>query len=276
MDAPEAPPHVEVGEAFAYAVPDPRRGALWTGAAPVEASAGRVALAVGGGWLATFEGLQGAGGGLALETGWSPSARIALTALVGGGAGTLREGGELGPGRAWGALVGARWLVVDAPAARVAAFLVGGAGAGGGFDGGLFGGVGGGFWQGAAGGAGTGAADAGARVAPTSVVGAGVAFEMPFYGEVVVDAAVPVGGFVLTGALPPDVPLAVGRFAPLFLLSEAGFTWRLAEDVSFRLGYVALASSWSWRWHPGAWTLDVSGQTNLLTGHLSVKLGRTF
>jgi hypothetical protein len=92
----------------------------------------------------------------------------------------------------------------------------------------------------------------------------------------VVDVALPLGGAVLDGALPAAVPLAAGRYAPLFLLAEAGFTWRIREDLSFRLGFVSLASSWSWRWQPGAWSLDVSGQTNLLTGHLSVRAGRTF
>lgn len=240
----------DADSAFADLAPDPRRGAFWPGAAPTEGGAGRIAVGVGGGWLATWKGLQVAGGGAALDAAWAVSPRVALTVAAGVGAGTVRERAALGAGDGWAALAGARWLVVDAPRARVAPFFVAAVGRG-------------------------AREDAGTVEVPTSLVGGGVAFEVPFYG-LTVDIALPVGGVVTSGALPDGAPLTPGPFAPLFLLAEAGFTWRLSEKATFRLGYVALAASWSWRWHEGPWTLDISGQTNLLTGHLATRVGRVF
>ncbi len=245
---------------FARPTTDPRRGVLWAGAAPLAAGSGRVGVGVGGGWLATWNGLQVAGGGAELDAAWAISRRVAVSATVGVAGGTLRDAGALGPARGWAALASARWLVVDAPRARVAPFFAAAVGAG---------------VTGAAATSGAGSGGAGDGDPPTSLVGAGVAVEVPFYA-VTFDVAVPLGGVVTTGALPDVVPLAPAPFAPLFLLTEAGFTWRLGEHTSFRLGYVALATSWSWRWHDGPWTVEVSGHTNLLTGNLSTRLGYVF
>ncbi|MFN7144468.1 MAG: hypothetical protein ACK4YP_11870, partial [Myxococcota bacterium] len=210
--------------------------------------------------------LQVAGGGAEVDAAWAVSRRVAVTGTFGVAGGTLRSEGALGPARGWGTLVSARWLVVDAPRARVAPFLAAAVGAG---D----------AWDTPDGPAGTdlaaGEALAPREGAPTSVVGGGLALEVPFY-EVTFDVAVPLGGVVVTGAIPETIPLAPGPFVPLFLLTEAGFTWRLGDHTSFRLGYVALATSWSWRWHDGPWTVEVSGYTNLLTGNLSTRVGWVF
>lgn len=221
--------------AFLEPIADPRRGFLWAGAAPVAAGSGRVGVGVGGGWVATWEGVQALGAGAELDLAWAPTRRGALTATVGAGVGRLT--GE--EARGLGAVVSGRWLVLDDERARIAPFV---AVAGGTTD------------------------TAGAVIA-----GGGVAAEIPFY-SVVFDVSLPVGGVVVAGSL-PDVPLTPGPFAPLFVLTEAGFSWRLGSSSSFRLGYLAAATTWSWRWHRGPLTVEVSAYTNLLTGNLSARAG---
>lgn len=244
---------------FAAPVVDPRRGLLWAGAAPMEAGAGRVGGGVAGAWFATWKGLEVAGGGAEVDAAWAPTGAFAVAVTAGGALGGVQATDPpsdnpfarffaLRPASGWAGVVSARWLVVDTPGARVAPFVAGGLGA-----------VGGGPED----------------TAPIGVVGGGVAVEVPFY-DVVFDVALPLGGVVVTGELPETVPLAAGRFAPLFLLGEAGFTWRLGPYTSFRLGYVALATSYSWRYRRGPLTVEVSGHTNVLTANVSTRVGWAF
>lgn len=228
---------------FIEPIADPRRGILWAGAAPVDRGTVRVGVGLGGGWFAAWQGsapeLELAGGGVELDAAWAPHRRVALAVTAGVGAAPF---GAWGPAEGVGGVVSARWLVLDGPSARVAPFVAGGYGVGSASDVGL------------------------------GVVGAGLAVEVPLYG-VVFDLALPLGGFVVSGSLPDEVPLALGPFAPLFLLGECGFTWRLGEHTSFRLGYLAAAPSWSWRWRGRAATVEVSGHTNVVSGNLSVRVG---
>jgi len=241
---------VEEAGAFGAGAVDPRRGLLWAGAAPMDAGTGRLGVGLGGAWFATWTGLQVAGGGAELDLAWAPSRRLALSvtgAVVTGGArGTDRSAGffDLDPTAGWAGLGSGRLLVVDGPSARVAPFVAGGVGSLGGRD-------------------------------PIGVVGGGVAVEVPFY-DVVLDLALPLGGAVVAGELPASVPLAVGGFAPLFLLFEAGFTWRLGAHTTFRLGYVALATSYSWRYRRGPLTVELTGHTNVLTANVSGRVGWSF
>jgi len=225
-----------VESAFAAPAPDSRRGLLWTGAAPVEAGKVRLGVGTGGGWLATFSGLQVAGGGAEVDGAWAITERVAWTATAGAGVGWLRQEG---PVRGFGGVSGLRVLLVDAERIRFATFA------------------------------------AGAGAPGLGMVGGGVAIELPVYA-VCFDLALPLGGVVVAGTLPDAIPLTSGPFAPLFLLGEAGFTWRLGDHTSFRLGYVALATSWSWRWQDDRFTLEVSGYTNGLTGNASVRGGVVF
>ncbi len=253
----EAPGH------FAGASVDPRRGLLWAGAAPMDAGSGRLGVGVGGAWLATWKGLHVAGGGAELDLAWAPTRRLALSVTgavaTGGARAEGATGGALAPGATTGDLAGffaldpasgwagmgsARYLVVDGPRARVAPFVAGGVGA------------------------------LGERGA-VGVVGGGLAVEVPFY-DVVFDLALPLSGAVVAGELPASVPLAVGDFAPLFLLFEAGFTWRLGPYTTFRLGYVALATSYSWRYRRGPLTVELTGHTNVLTANVSGRVGWGF
>ncbi|MES2645189.1 MAG: hypothetical protein V4850_37220 [Myxococcota bacterium] len=244
---------------FSVSVPDPRRGLLWAGAAPMDAGTGRLGGGVAGAWFATWKGLQVAGGGAEVDAAWAPTRRIAVALTVGVGTGGARPedapevevwSGQiagfftLAPASAGAAFASARYLAVDAPGARVAPFLAGGIGRVG------------------AGG-------------PIGIVGGGVAVEVPFY-DVVFDLALPLGGWLVMGELPDTIPLAIGPFAPLFLLGEAGFTWTLGPHTSFRLGYVALATSYSWRYHHGPLTVEVSGHTNFLTANASTRVGWAF
>ena len=253
--APQAP-----GPMVGTAV-DPRRGILWAGAAPMVAGSGRVGLGVAGGWLGSLEEwrpvIAGAGVGLELDAAVAPTPQLALTATIAVSGGELRRDGALAPGQATGGIVAARWLVVDNPLVRVAPFVAGGVGVGG--DVGLAA-----LYTGGDG-----------VSAPVSVLGGGVAFELPFH-EVLVDVALPLGGVVLDGALPAGIPLTGGPYVPLFLLAEVGFTWQLGPYTSFRLGYLAVATSWSWRYHRDAFTLEVSGYTNVLTGSLATRAGWAF
>jgi hypothetical protein len=244
---------------FSASIPDPRRGLLWAGAAPMDAGTGRIGVGVAGAWYATWKGLQVAGGGVEVDAAWAPTRRLAVALTVGVGTGGARPedapeikvlSGQvagfftLEPASAGAAFASARYLVVDAPGARVAPFVAGGIGRVGEGD-------------------------------PIGIVGGGVAVEVPFYA-VVFDLALPLGGWVVTGELPDSIPLAFGGFAPLFLLGEAGFTWTLGPHTSFRLGYVWLATSYSWRYHNGPLTVEVSGHTNLLTANASTRVGWAF
>jgi hypothetical protein len=237
---------------------DPRRGILWAGAAPMAAGTGRLGIGAAGGWFASWAGakpvLGGAGAGVEVDAAWAPTRRVAFTATAGAGTGTFRTGGALAPLDATGGIVAARWLAVDAPRVRVAPFVAGGLG--------VVADV-------------PPAAGTDPFADPVAVVGAGVALEIPFY-DVLVDAELPVGGLVLAGELPDGLPLVAGPYVPLFLLTEVGFTWRLGPDTSFRLGYLAVATSWSWRYRHDHFTLEVSGYTNVLTGSLSARAGWAF
>ena len=195
-----------------------------------------VGVGVGGGWVATWEGLVAVGAGMELDLAWAPSRRFAVTAA--GGSGVARVLGD--EVRGAGAVVSARYLLKDDGVARIAPFV-------------------------AVAGEDTVLGD------PVVVAGGGIAAEIPVY-TVCFDVSLPLAGAVAVGEL-PDLPLTPGRFAPLFFLTEAGFTWHLGPSSSFRLGYLAAASTWSWRWHPGPLTLEMSAYTNLLTGNLSVRAG---
>lgn len=94
----------------------------------------------------------------------------------------------------------------------------------------------------------------------------GVALEVPFYA-VLVDASVPLGGASF-GAAP--------AFLPTMLLAELGFTWTLGERTSVRLGYLAAAATISWRWRSGPWTVEVGGDTNVVSGNLAGRVGVAF
>lgn len=156
---------------------------------------------------------------------------------------TTVAGGRANFGDGAGAMVAARWLF-DGERIRVAPFFAGGVG------------------QAAEGG-------------PVAAVAAGVSLEVPFY-TVLVDVSVPVLGWSAWNT--PTLPFSLGdpRLLPAFLLVEAGFTWRLSPQTTFRLGYLALATSWSWRWANERWTVEVSGHTNVVTGSLSVRGGVRF
>jgi hypothetical protein len=94
----------------------------------------------------------------------------------------------------------------------------------------------------------------------------GVALEVPFY-DVLIDVSLPLGGAAFGETV---------TFVPTMLLVEAGFTWRLGEFTSFRLGYLAAAASWSWRWRRGPWTVEIGGNTNVVTGNLATRVGVAF
>lgn len=249
---------------FSTSAVDPRRGLLWAGAAPMDAGSGRIGAGVAGAWFATWKGLQVAGGGAEVDVAWAPTRRFAVTVTGGVGTGGVRPAGAsdaalgsadfdaearadffaLTPASGWATFASARYLVFDGPGARVAPFVAGGLGRA-------------------------------AEDAPIGLVGGGVAVEVPFY-DVVFDLALPLGGVVLTGELPDTIPLTPGAFAPLFLLGEAGFTWTLGPHTSFRLGYVALATSYSWRYRDGPLTVELSGHTNFLTANASARVGWAF
>ncbi|MDP2308248.1 MAG: hypothetical protein Q8P18_19675 [Pseudomonadota bacterium] len=265
-EAPADIPEIDTAIAggFSASVADPRRGLLWAGAAPMEPGTGRIGGGVAGAWFATWKGLQVAGGGAEVDASWAPTRRFAVTLTAGVGAGGVRPAGvpaadlaaeglanffTLTPAAGWATFASARYLALDAPGARVAPFLAGGLGA-------------------------VGAGPAG-EVAPIGIVGGGVAVEVPFY-DVVFDLALPLGGLVVTGELPGTIPLAVGPFAPLFLLGEAGFTWTIGPRTTFRLGYIALATSYSWRYRNGPLTVEVSGHTNFLSANASMRVGWGF
>ncbi len=243
--APPPPP-----EGFATRLADPRRGLLWAGAAPMDAGTGRLGAGVAGGWYAKWKGLQVAGTGAEVDAAWAPTRRLAFTVTAGVATGGVRPAGAetflaLTPASAWGGVASARYLVVDGPRARVAPFVGGGFASGTGND------------------------------APVAIVGGGIAAELPFY-DVVFDIALPLGGVVVAGVLPDTVPLAEGGFAPLFLLGEAGFTWRIGPYTSARLGYIALGTAYSWRYHRGPLTVEVSWSTSILSANLSTRVGWAF
>lgn len=108
---------------------------------------------------------------------------------------------------------------------------------------------------------------AGGALAGAPFATGGLAVEVPFHA-VLVDASVPLGGATFGEAGP--------AFLATPLLAEVGFTWRIGDHTTFRLGYLAAAASWSWRWHDGPWTIEVGGYTNVLSGNLSTRVGRTF
>ncbi|MFZ5477038.1 MAG: hypothetical protein ACOZNI_09715 [Myxococcota bacterium] len=112
------------GAPFAEEQPDPRRGFLWPGAAPMEAGSGRVSVGALGGWLLLEPFFVDvpvplAGAAAELSAAWAPTERLAFTAAGGAGALTTGDVGVAG-------LATARLVAFDGERLRVAPWVAGG------------------------------------------------------------------------------------------------------------------------------------------------------